>query len=125
MSIFIENIRKSYDELQVLKGITLSIAEGEVVAIVDSSGAGKSTLLHIMGTIDKPDSGTVQLLNQNVLKLPEKKLADFRNKNIGFVFQFHHLLPEFTALENTIIPALIQGVKEDEAQKKQKNGLNF
>src|SRR5690606_2449086 len=108
MSIFIENIRKSYDELQVLKGITLSIAEGEVVAIVGPSGAGKSTLLHIMGTIDKPDSGTVQLLNQNVLKLPEKKLADFRNKNIGFVFQFHHLLPEFTALENTIIPALIQ-----------------
>ena len=125
MSIFIENIRKSYDELQVLKGITLSIAEGEVVAIVGPSGAGKSTLLHIMGTIDKPDSGTVQLLNQNVLKLPEKKLADFRNKNIGFVFQFHHLLPEFTALENTIIPALIQGVKEDEAQKKQKNGLNI
>jgi len=125
MSIFIENIRKSYDELQVLKGITLSIAEGEVVAIVGPSGAGKSTLLHIMGTIDKPESGTVQLLNQNVLKLPEKKLADFRNKNIGFVFQFHHLLPEFTALENTIIPALIQGVKEDEAQKKAKEWFEF
>ncbi|OQB65740.1 MAG: Lipoprotein-releasing system ATP-binding protein LolD [Bacteroidetes bacterium ADurb.Bin141] len=125
MSIFIENIRKSYDELQVLKGITLSIAEGEVVAIVGPSGAGKSTLLHIMGTIDKPDSGTVQLLNQNVLKLPEKKLADFRNKNIGFVFQFHHLLPEFTALENTIIPALIQGVKEDVAQKKAKEWFEY
>ncbi|MBS1765461.1 MAG: ABC transporter ATP-binding protein [Bacteroidetes bacterium] len=125
MSIFIENIHKSYNDLKVLKGITLSITEGEVVAIVGPSGAGKSTLLHIMGTIDKPDSGTVMLMNQNVLKISEKKLADFRNKNIGFVFQFHHLLPEFTALENAIIPALIQGAKEDTAQKNAKTWFEY
>lgn len=115
MSIFIENIHKSYDGLKVLKGITMHISEGEVVAIVGPSGAGKSTLLHIMGTIDRPDSGTVQLMKTDVLKMSEKRLADFRNKNIGFVFQFHHLLPEFTALENTIIPALIHGEKESTA----------
>jgi lipoprotein-releasing system ATP-binding protein len=100
-----KNIHKSYGPLEVLKGIDLTINKGEIVSIVGASGAGKTTLLQIIGTLDRPSSGSIQFDNQDVASLSEKKLATFRNKNIGFVFQFHHLLPEFTALENLYIPA--------------------
>ncbi len=102
-----KNITRNYGSLQVLKGVDLSIEKGEIVSIVGSSGAGKSTLLHILGTLDKPDRGEVTLNHQRVDKLQGRALAAFRNKNIGFVFQFHHLLPEFTALENVCIPGWI------------------
>src|SRR5688500_9111414 len=98
------NIRKSYKELQVLKGIDLKVEQGELVSIIGASGAGKSTLLHIIGTLDNPDEGEVWINGTELSKLPPNKLAAFRNRNIGFVFQFHHLLPEFTALENICIP---------------------
>ncbi|MEM1359698.1 MAG: ABC transporter ATP-binding protein [Bacteroidota bacterium] len=101
------NIRKSYGDLQVLKGVDLSVAKGEIVSIVGKSGAGKSTLLHILGTLDRPDSGKLLIDKQDVFRLREKEIAAFRNRQIGFVFQFHHLLPEFTALENICIPAYI------------------
>ena len=107
--IDIKGITKSYGTLQVLKGIDLHIEQGEVVSIVGPSGSGKSTLLHIMGTLDSPDSGTVTIGGKDVTHLKEKELARFRNQNIGFVFQFHQLLPEFTAKENVMIPALIGG----------------
>jgi lipoprotein-releasing system ATP-binding protein len=109
-----EQIKKKYGELTVLKGVDLEIRKGEIVSIVGSSGAGKSTLLHILGTLDKPDSGAIWLHNQRIDQLSGKKLAAFRNKHIGFVFQFHHLLPEFTALENVCIPAWIAGQKKKE-----------
>jgi lipoprotein-releasing system ATP-binding protein len=113
-----QNITKNYGQLQVLKGINLSINKGEIVSIVGASGAGKTTLLQILGTLDKPDSGSVIINNQDITKLKDSKLSDFRNRNIGFVFQFHQLLPEFTALENIMIPALIGRSKESEAKKR-------
>lgn len=109
-----KNITKSYGQLPVLKGVDLYIKKGEIVSIVGSSGAGKSTLLHILGTLDKADGGEIVLNDQSVDKLSAKKLAAFRNKNIGFVFQFHHLLPEFTALENVCIPGWIGGSKKQD-----------
>jgi lipoprotein-releasing system ATP-binding protein len=119
------NIVKSFGELTVLKGIDLTIHQGEIVAIVGPSGVGKTTLLQIMGTLDKPDSGEMLYKDFNVNKLKDKELALFRNKNIGFVFQFHQLLPEFTALENVMIPALIGKVKQQESVKRAKEILEF
>lgn len=119
------NITKNFGELQVLKGIDLAISPGEIVSIVGPSGAGKTTLLQILGTLDKPDSGEVLYGGVNVNRLKDKELALFRNKNIGFVFQFHQLLPEFTALENVMIPALIGNVKYAEAEKKALEILEF
>ncbi len=103
------SIRKKYGDLQVLKGVDLEIATGEVVSIVGASGAGKSTLLQIIGTLDKADSGELTIAGEDVMRMNTKALSHFRNRNIGFVFQFHHLLPEFTALENVIMPGLIAG----------------
>lgn len=123
--ITIKNITKSFGKLQVLKGIDLHIAKGEVVSIVGPSGAGKTTLLQIMGTLDKADSGTVEINGVEVSSLSTNKLADFRNQNIGFVFQFHQLLPEFTAEENIIIPALIAGTKRSEAKQRAQELLSF
>ena len=108
------NIVKNYGILPVLKGVDIEITKGEIVSIVGSSGAGKSTLLHILGTLDKADEGTVSLDGQRIEELSGRKLSAFRNKNIGFVFQFHHLLPEFTALENVCIPGWIAGRKKKE-----------
>lgn len=119
------NIHKSYETLAVLKGVTLNIAEGEIISIVGASGAGKTTLLHILGTLDRANLGTLEINNINISGLSEKKLAEFRNKNIGFVFQFHHLLPEFTALENVCIPAFIAGTSQTIAEKKAKELLIF
>ena len=119
------DIYKSYGHLEVLKGINLQIDKGELVSIVGASGAGKSTLLHIIGTLDKPDRGEVVINGIPMVTLKDKTLSDFRNKNLGFVFQFHHLLPEFTALENVCIPAYIANTKEQEAQKKAKEILDF
>ena len=113
--IEIGDIEKSYDTLRVLKGISLEIVPGEVVAIVGPSGAGKTTLLQIIGTLDRPDSGWVRYDGVDVMSMKEKALAGFRNRNIGFVFQFHQLLPEFTLLENVVMPALIGGVGRKEA----------
>ena len=110
-------LEKSYGDLQVLKGIDLEINKGEIVAIVGASGAGKSTLLHILGTLDSPDKGKVYIHNKDVFGQSSKSLASFRNKSIGFVFQFHNLLPEFTALENVMIPGLI-GLKDDRTVKR-------
>ena len=107
--IEIRNITKSFGSLQVLKGIDLSIGKGEVVSIVGPSGAGKTTLLQIMGTLDAPDTGCVIIDGTDTTSLKDKELARFRNQNLGFVFQFHQLLPEFTALENVCIPAMIAG----------------
>lgn len=123
--IRIEDIRKSFGSLEVLNGINLEVKQGEVVSIVGPSGAGKTTLLMIMGTLDKADSGKVFINNNDLSKFGEKKLADFRNKNIGFVFQFHQLLPEFTALENVMIPALIGNKRKAEAEKRAKELLNM
>ena len=116
---------KSFGELQVLKGIDLIIYKGEVVSVVGPSGAGKTTLLQIMGTLDKADSGSVVIDGIDVGQLKEKDLSAFRNKRIGFVFQFHQLLPEFTALENVMMPALIGGMSSGEAMKKAKETLAF
>jgi lipoprotein-releasing system ATP-binding protein len=113
-----ENIHKSYGELEVLKGVELHIKKGEVVSIVGSSGAGKSTLLQIIGTLDLPNTGSVSIKDINTSILNDKDLSLFRNKHIGFVFQFHHLLPEFTALENVCIPAYIHKTPKAEAEKK-------
>lgn len=123
--IQIKGITKNFGELQVLKGIDLVINEGEVVSIVGPSGAGKTTLLQIMGTLDKADTGTVILNGTDVGALNEKELSAFRNRQIGFVFQFHQLLPEFTALENVMMPALIGGVSFSVAQKKAKEMLEL
>ncbi|MBK9283568.1 MAG: ABC transporter ATP-binding protein [Sphingobacteriaceae bacterium] len=120
-----KNIHKSYDKLEILKGVDLEIKAGEVVSIVGSSGAGKTTLLTILGTLDRPDSGEVILANEQVFNLNDKKLAAFRNKNVGFVFQFHQLLPEFTALENVIIPALIGKRNKKDAEAKATELLTF
>ncbi|HSV87008.1 MAG TPA: ABC transporter ATP-binding protein [Bacteroidales bacterium] len=116
--IQVKNLYKSYGHLQVLNGINLNIAAGEIVSIVGASGAGKSTLLHIMGTLDPFDQGELIVNNQDIKGFSDQKLSDFRNKNIGFVFQFHHLLPEFSALENVCIPAYISGKGRAEAEKK-------
>lgn len=116
--IVIENLHKSYGDLKVLKGVDLSIKKGEIVSIVGSSGAGKSTLLHLMGTLDRADEGKIIINDENTSVLSDKKLSTFRNKHIGFVFQFHHLLPEFTALENVCIPAFINHTPKAEAEKK-------
>lgn len=113
-----KNIYKNYGSLPVLRGVDIEIKQGEIVSIVGSSGAGKSTLLHILGTLDKADSGTVSLKGQRLEGLTGKKLSAFRNRNIGFVFQFHHLLPEFTALENVCIPGWIAGNKKKEIVEK-------
>lgn len=123
--IQLEGIIKSFGSLQVLKGIDLIINKGEVVSIVGPSGAGKTTLLQIMGTLDKPDSGRIVLNGTEVNRLKEKELSAFRNKEIGFVFQFHQLLPEFTALENVMIPALIQRISASEAKKNAREMLDF
>ncbi|MBK7149420.1 MAG: ABC transporter ATP-binding protein [Bacteroidetes bacterium] len=112
------NISKKYGSLEVLKDVSLTVAKGEIVSLVGPSGAGKSSLLHILGTLDKPDSGRVEIDGKNLLKMNEKQLADFRNRSIGFIFQFHHLLPEFTALENICVPAYIQGQSKKQAEAK-------
>jgi lipoprotein-releasing system ATP-binding protein len=112
-----KHIKKKYGELEVLKGVDLRIAPSEIVSIVGSSGAGKTTLLTILGTLDKPSSGDIEFNGINIMSLSEKKLAQFRNQHIGFVFQFHHLLPEFTALENICIPAFINKISKKEAEQ--------
>ena len=119
-----QGITKSFGSLQVLKGIDLTIAQGEIVSIVGPSGAGKTTLLQIIGTLDKPDAGSLTINGTDVSRLNEKALSAFRNQNIGFVFQFHQLLPEFTALENVMIPALIGGTKAPTAREKAQRILN-
>jgi lipoprotein-releasing system ATP-binding protein len=116
--IWVNSIKKSYGSLQVLKGIDVNIKKGEIVAIVGASGAGKTTLLQIIGTLMRADYGTVKINNTEVSLLKEKQLAAFRNKEIGFVFQFHHLLPEFNASENICIPAFIAGVSRNKAEKR-------
>lgn len=123
--IDIKNIKKSFGELQVLKGIDLHIDKGEVVSIVGQSGAGKTTLLQIIGTLDKADEGEVTINGENVGSLSKSKLADFRNQHIGFVFQFHQLLPEFTAIENIMIPAFIAGKSKKEAKARAEELLSF
>ncbi len=123
--IVAKGIKKSFGELMVLKGVDLSVKKGEIVSIVGASGAGKTTLLQILGTLDKPDSGTVLIDGVDIYQLKEKGLATFRNRNIGFIFQFHQLLPEFTALENVMIPALIGGASKHEAEQKARELLAF
>ena len=123
--IEIKNIHKSFGQLEVLKGIDLSIKKGEIVSIVGPSGAGKTTLLQIIGTLDKPNEGEVTINDTNISKLSNNKLSDFRNQHIGFVFQFHQLLPEFTALENIMIPAFIGGVSKSVAKQKAEELLEF
>ena len=123
--INVEGITKSFGSIKVLKGIDLHIAKGEIVSIVGPSGAGKTTLLQIMGTLDKADSGKVEINGINVSKLSKNRLADFRNQNIGFVFQFHQLLPEFTAEENILLPSLIGGISRSEAKERCAELLGF
>ena len=123
--ISIQGITKSFGNLQVLKGIDLHIGKGEIVSIVGPSGAGKTTLLQIIGTLDRPDSGSVTVDGINVSGLSTNKLSDFRNRHIGFVFQFHQLLPEFTALENIMIPAFIAGKGRSEAKARAEELLQF
>ena len=119
------NIYKSFGNVNVLKGVDLTINKGEVACIVGASGAGKSTLLQIIGTLEKADKGNISINNQDISKLNQKNLAAFRNKEIGFVFQFHHLLPEFTALENICIPAYIAGVSKKDATEKATQLLDY
>ncbi|MGC9373949.1 MAG: ABC transporter ATP-binding protein [Bacteroidales bacterium] len=123
--IIAKNITKSYGDLQVLKGIDLTLEKGEIVSIVGPSGAGKTTFLQILGTLSRPDSGEVLYDKVNISKLKDRQLASFRNQNIGFVFQFHHLLPEFTALENVCIPAFIHKIPKAQAEEKAKEILEF
>ncbi len=123
--IKLEGITKSFGSLQVLKGIDLEIDKGEIVSIVGPSGAGKTTLLQIMGTLDAPDSGCVLIDDTNVSRMKQKALSAFRNSHIGFVFQFHQLLPEFTAIENVMIPAFIAGMSSSEATKRAAEILDF
>ena len=122
--IKVNNIQKSFGELEVLKGITINVAKGEVVSIVGASGAGKTTFLQILGTLDTPSHGELVISDQTVSNLSRTALANFRNKHIGFVFQFHRLLPEFTALENVMMPAWIAGIKDSEAEKRGKELLS-
>ena len=123
--IEIKDIHKSFGQLEVLKGIDLEIKKGEIVSIVGPSGAGKTTLLQIIGTLDKPNEGEVVINDINISKLSNNKLSDFRNQHIGFVFQFHQLLPEFTALENIMIPSFIGGVSKSVAKQKAEELLEF
>ena len=123
--ILAKNITKSFDALQVLKGVDLHIAPHEIVSIMGASGAGKTTLLQLLGTLDRPDAGTIQIDGIDVLNLGERALSAFRNQHIGFVFQFHQLLPEFTALENVMMPALIAGVNFKDAQKEANRLLDY
>lgn len=123
--IKVRNIQKSFSDLQVLKGIDLDIEKGEVVTIVGPSGAGKTTLLQIMGTLDKADCGTVEIDGIDISKLSQKEMSRFRNQKIGFIFQFHQLLPEFTGLENVMIPAFIAGTPKGEARKRAEELLAF
>lgn len=123
--IEIKDIEKSYGSLKVLKGVNLSIEESQVVTIVGASGAGKSTLLHLIGALDKPDSGEILIDGTAIQKLSDKELSDFRNQHIGFVFQFHHLLPEFSAIENVALPSLIAGKSKKEALKEAERLLEF
>lgn len=121
----VTDIHKSFGQLEVLKGISLTIDKGEVVSIVGPSGAGKTTLLQIMGTLDKPDNGKVVIDGMDTSSLKASKLSKFRNRNIGFVFQFHQLLPEFTAIENVMMPAFIAGIKLSEASQRAEELLRF
>lgn len=116
--IEVKNIHKSFGTLEVLKGVNLMVEKGEIVSIIGKSGAGKTTLLQIIGTLDKPDSGSVVIDGVDVFTLKEKELADFRNRHIGFIFQFHQLLPEFTTLENVMMPAMIARMNEQEAEQR-------
>ena len=125
MILSAKNIFKSYGKLPVLKGVDIDIDKGEFITIIGKSGAGKSTLLHILGTLDNADNGTLEILGSDISKLSHQKLSAFRNQNIGFVFQFHHLLPEFSALENVSIPALIGGDSDSQAKKKAKDLLDY
>jgi lipoprotein-releasing system ATP-binding protein len=123
-----KNIYKNFNEVQVLKGVDISVSKGEIVSIIGESGAGKSTLLQILGTLDKPNlenSTSILINNVNILHLNQKELSDFRNQHIGFIFQFHQLLPEFTALENTMLPGMIAGKNKNELLKRAKNLLDF
>ncbi|MBS1617328.1 MAG: ABC transporter ATP-binding protein [Bacteroidetes bacterium] len=120
-----QNITKSYGPLRVLNGVSLQVQKGEVISIVGASGAGKSTLLHIIGTLDKPDGGTVTIGGETISGKRDNALAAFRNSKLGFIFQFHHLLPEFTALENVCIPAFIAGTKSAAAEKRAKELLDM
>jgi lipoprotein-releasing system ATP-binding protein len=120
-----KSIYKSYGQLQILKGVDLEVKRGEIVTIVGASGAGKSSLLNILGTLDRPDSGELYINDIELSKLNNKNLSDFRNRKIGFIFQFHHLLAEFTALENVCIPAFIAGVSKSNAEKKAKELLDL
>lgn len=123
--IAVKNITKSFGDLQVLKGIDLEISQGEIVSIVGPSGAGKTTFLQILGTLDKADTGTIKYKGNDISLLKEKQLSRFRNQNIGFVFQFHHLLPEFTALENVCIPAFVGNVSRTKAEANATEILTF
>ena len=116
--IEVKNIHKSFGTLEVLKGVNLTVKKGEIVSIIGKSGAGKTTLLQIIGTLDKPDSGSIMINGVDVFALKEKELADFRNRHIGFIFQFHQLLPEFTTLENVMMPAMIACMEEKEAEQR-------
>lgn len=118
-------IYKSYGSLPVLKGVNIHVKQGEIISIVGASGAGKTTLLHILGTLDKADSGMLEINSVNIQSLNDKKISGFRNQNIGFVFQFHHLLPEFTALENVCIPAFIAKTSKQEAEKRASELLDY
>jgi lipoprotein-releasing system ATP-binding protein len=120
-----QNITKTFGTLTVLNNINLQIEQGELLCIVGASGAGKTTLLHILGTLEKPDSGNVFYENKDVFAMNDKNKSAFRNKQIGFIFQFHHLLPEFSAIENTMLPALIAGEKKQDAQAKAKELLEY
>lgn len=123
--IQVRNINKSYGDLQVLRDINLDVKRGEIVSIVGASGAGKTTLLQIIGTLDHPDSGKVTIDGQDVTRMKDRELSRFRNEHIGFVFQFHNLLPEFTALENVCMPALIKGIQMEQAQEEALKLLRF
>lgn len=120
-----KNIHKSFDTLEVLKGVDIEVYKGEIVSIVGPSGAGKTTLLQILGTLDRPDNGEIEVDGINFSQLSERELALFRNRHIGFIFQFHQLLPEFTALENVMIPALIAGTDAKTASRKSKELIDF
>lgn len=123
--IKVQDINKSYGNLQVLKHLSMHVQKGEILSVVGASGAGKTTLLQIIGTLDKPDNGSVVIDGVDVTQLTDKKLSQFRNEHIGFVFQFHNLLPEFTALENVCMPALIKGTSKAEAEKEAMELLRF